>query len=121
MNNHLNMLPKQTKFDLKCSKVRWGAYDASPDPLVGRGFPPSALASALSPSCDSLSPPWLKSWLRAWERRKLKRKFQPHSYHPKHQHASKFVCVQLRNVLFLRAVDDEVRSESRDCLLVTKT
>ena len=23
MNNHLNMLPKQAKFDLKCSKMRW--------------------------------------------------------------------------------------------------
>ena len=23
MNDHLNMLPKQTKFDLKCSRMRW--------------------------------------------------------------------------------------------------
>jgi len=23
MNNHLNMLPKQAKFYLKCSKMRW--------------------------------------------------------------------------------------------------
>jgi len=23
MNNHLNMLPKQAKFDLKCSKMLW--------------------------------------------------------------------------------------------------
>ena len=49
------MLPKQAKFDLKCSKMRWrlglcprprwGAYDAPPDPLVGRGLAPSALAN----------------------------------------------------------------------------
>ena len=31
MNNHLNMLLKEAKFDLKCSKMcarsHWGAYD----------------------------------------------------------------------------------------------
>src|SRR6218665_2616526 len=43
-----------------------GAYDTPPDPLVGRGFAPSALATTLSPSCDCLSPPWLKFWLTAW-------------------------------------------------------
>jgi len=32
MNNHLNMLPKQAKFDIKCSKMRWGAYDAPQTP-----------------------------------------------------------------------------------------
>ena len=44
MNNHLNMLPKQAKFDLKCSKMRswlgyrpdWGAYDAPPNHLIVR-------------------------------------------------------------------------------------
>jgi len=66
MNNHLNMLPKQAKFDLKCSKMCWrpdsagGTYDAPPDPLGGRGFTPSALATTWSSSCDSLSP---QEWL----------------------------------------------------------
>jgi len=57
MSNHLNILPKQSKFDFKCSKMRWrlqgstpdpagGAYDAPPDLLAGRGFAPSALAKA---------------------------------------------------------------------------
>jgi len=64
MNNHLNMWPKQAKFDIKCSKMRWrlglrpkprwGAYDAPPYPLVGRGFAPSALATTWSRSCDRL-------------------------------------------------------------------
>ena len=31
MNNHLNMLPKQAKFDLKCSKMRW-RLGSAPDP-----------------------------------------------------------------------------------------
>ena len=30
MNNHLNMLPKQAKFDLKCSKMRWRLYMLRP-------------------------------------------------------------------------------------------
>ena len=52
MNNHLNILPKQASFDLKCSKMRWRmglrpdpAYDAPPNTLVGRGLAPSALAT----------------------------------------------------------------------------
>src|SRR6218665_1449159 len=55
MNNHLNMLPKQAKFDLKCSKrrwrlglrprPRWGAYDAPPEPLIVRGNASSALGT----------------------------------------------------------------------------
>src|SRR6218665_3375627 len=67
MNSHLNVLPKQASFDLKCSKMlwrlgvrpspRWGSLRRSPCPLVGRGFAPSALATTSSPSCDSLSPP----------------------------------------------------------------
>src|SRR6218665_1319133 len=75
MNNHLNMLPKKAKFNLKCSKMRWrlgrrsppavGAYDSYPDPLVARGFAPSALANTRIPSCESMSPRWLKSCLRA--------------------------------------------------------
>ena len=44
MNNHLNILWKQAKFDLKCSKMRWGAYDAPPDPLTVCSFAPKALA-----------------------------------------------------------------------------
>src|SRR6218665_3821771 len=50
MNNHLNMLQKQAKSDLKCSKMRWrlisapdpagGAYDAPPNPLIVRETPP---------------------------------------------------------------------------------
>jgi len=34
MNNHLNMLPKQAKFDLKCSKMRW-RLGICPDPAGG--------------------------------------------------------------------------------------
>src|SRR6218665_706735 len=43
-------------FGMKCSKLcrflglcprpRWGAYDGAPDPLVGRVFLPSAIASS---------------------------------------------------------------------------
>src|SRR6218665_380408 len=49
MNNHLNMLPKQAKFDRKCSKMRWrlgirprpcwGTYDVPPNPLIVRENP----------------------------------------------------------------------------------
>jgi len=49
MNNYLNILPKQAKFDLKSSKVRWRrgrAYDTPPDPLIVR------------------EPPITNSWLR---------------------------------------------------------
>ena len=55
MNNHCKILQKQASFDLKCSKMRWrldlrpnpagGAYDALPNPLVGMGFEPPALAT----------------------------------------------------------------------------
>src|SRR6218665_2387444 len=46
-------------FGMKCSKLcrflglcprpRWGAYDAPPDSLVGRGFLPSAIAASPPP------------------------------------------------------------------------
>ena len=46
MNNHLNMLPKQAKFDLKCSKMRWrhklpryGELMTLPKPLIVRDKP----------------------------------------------------------------------------------
>jgi len=54
MNNHLSTFPKQVKFYLKCSKMRWrlhppqtplGQLTTLPDPLVGRGFASSALAN----------------------------------------------------------------------------
>ena len=36
MNNHLNMLSKQAKFDLKfskmCDRSHWGAYDTPQNP-----------------------------------------------------------------------------------------
>jgi len=32
MNNHLNILPKQVSFDLKCFKYVGGAYHAPQDP-----------------------------------------------------------------------------------------
>src|SRR6218665_94411 len=37
MKNHLNILPKQASFDLKCSKMRWwlGLGGSSPDPAGG--------------------------------------------------------------------------------------
>src|SRR6218665_370810 len=48
------LYPKCTPFGMKCSKSRrflghrprprWGAYDAPADPLVARGFLPSAIA-----------------------------------------------------------------------------
>jgi len=37
MNNHLNMLPKQAKLDLKCSKMRW--QRRSPNPLIVKDKP----------------------------------------------------------------------------------
>ena len=37
MNNHLNILPKQAKFDLKSSKMRW------------RGTPPDDLRRSSDP------------------------------------------------------------------------
>jgi len=49
MNNHLNMMPKQAKFNLKCTKMRWwlelwprprwGSLQRSPDPLIVRENP----------------------------------------------------------------------------------
>ena len=45
MNNHLNMLPKQAKFDLKCSKMRWRQTPLgelttpNPNPLIVRENP----------------------------------------------------------------------------------
>jgi len=46
MNNHLNMLPKQAKFDLKCFKMRWelpqtplGELTTLPNPLIVRKNP----------------------------------------------------------------------------------
>src|SRR6218665_4016644 len=54
MNNHLNILPKPAKCDLKLSKMRrwlglrprpvWGSLQRSPDPLIVSGFAPKALA-----------------------------------------------------------------------------
>src|SRR6218665_1305533 len=48
MNNHLNMLPEQAKFDLKCSKMRWrlglrprphwGSLRRSPRPPSRKGL-----------------------------------------------------------------------------------
>ena len=72
MNNHLNILPKQASFDLKCYKMlwrlglrpgpNWGSLQRSPDPLVGRGFAPSARATyyflaPLYSSTPNLLPP----------------------------------------------------------------
>jgi len=44
MNNHLNMLLKQAKFDLRCSKMRWrltplGSLRCSPKPPNHEGKP----------------------------------------------------------------------------------
>jgi len=33
MNNHLNILPKQAKFDFKCSKMRWQLESSAQTPL----------------------------------------------------------------------------------------
>src|SRR6218665_581747 len=54
-------------FRLKCSKLRrflglrprlrWGAYDALPDPLVVRGFLPSAIAVSRLRRLIPISPP----------------------------------------------------------------
>ena len=41
MNNHLNMLPKQVKFDFKCSKMRWRlGLTTLPKPPNREGKPP---------------------------------------------------------------------------------
>ena len=43
MNHHLNMFPKQAKFDLKCSKMRWrlglGSLRRTPKPPNREGNP----------------------------------------------------------------------------------
>src|SRR6218665_1874616 len=46
-------LPPTSKFWRRhCFRPAGGAYDAPPDPLVGRGFAPSAPATTRSHSCD---------------------------------------------------------------------
>ena|SRR6218665_2081011 len=68
MNNHLNMLPKQAKFDFKCI----GGWGSTPDLAGGlrcSARPPSRKGLRRLQLHEALlqqsEPPWLKSCLRA--------------------------------------------------------
>jgi len=76
MNNHLNMLPKQAKFDLKCSKMRLGLR-RSPRPPSRKGLRAFGARINIKSLLWQSEPPWVKSWLRACRSRLQKAKRYP--------------------------------------------